>query len=110
MTSFPSGDVAPGSRGRNLTNKTKPWVLAGKRERGGGGGEKKRNAARHRLPFSDVSPEGKFCSLRGTFAKRSRDLFAQIYMSRSSIGKFVENFKELSLFIETCNLRRKKES
>jgi len=33
LTSFPLGDVAPGSRGRNLTNKTNPRVLVGKQGR-----------------------------------------------------------------------------
>lgn len=47
------------SRGRNLTNKTKPRVLAGKwRWRG----EKRKKCAGS---LFDVSPEGKFCSLSG---------------------------------------------
>lgn len=49
------------SRGRNLTNKTKPRVLAGKRQREEG--EKKEETCRGSL--SDVSPEGKFRSLPG---------------------------------------------
>lgn len=75
------------SRGRNLTNETKPWVLAGKRRRGRE--EKKRRSAPAKLPFWCISRR-KVLLVTGTFAKLSPDLFAQIYMSCFSIGKFVK--------------------
>lgn len=74
------------SRGKNLTNKTKPRVLAGKWRWRGGVGEKEESRW---LPFWCISRR-KVLLVTGMFAKRSPDLFAQIYMSRFSIGKFVK--------------------